>query len=284
MSQYDEPLDSGFIDDIARSKARYEELRELQWDFYSELAYQRSKIYDSLKNALRDHSCSFEVPKWQRAVKYRYCLHPLGTKGSLADPGGRFNIGEIDTMRYPVFSALYLASDKSTAFAELLGRAPSFDGSLTPEEIALTQPDSIAVVSVSGHLESVLDISDNSNLSEFVALVKSFRLSASLKAKANKLRFPLRIITTVQELSTVLHASDWRQWPSLYDVPTATQIFGRIALDAQIEGILYKSALTEKPCLAVYPQNFQNSSSYIELDDQTPREVVVRRLDSSNCK
>jgi hypothetical protein len=283
MSQYDEPLDSGFIADIPKSRALYEQLRQLHWDFYSELAYQRSKIYDSLKSSLRERAEPFEFSKWQRVVKYKYALQPLGTKGSVLGPGGRFNIGEIDTTQYPVFPALYVASDKGTALAELLGRSAGDDW-LTPQELALTKPNSIAIVSVSGHLDAVLDIRDDGNLATFIALIKGFRLSLGLTSRASKLRFPLSIIKTVQELTRALHAPHWRDWPTLYDVPAACQIFGRIVLDAQVEGILYNSVLTKELCLAIYHQNFQHSSSYIELDDPVPPELTLRRLDSSNCK
>lgn len=68
----------------------------------------------------------------------------------------------------------------------------------------------------------------------------------------------------------------------LYDVPASGQIFGGIAMDAGIEGILYESVLTGKECLAVFPKNFLNSSSYIELDDPAPQGDVPTRIDSSN--
>ena len=68
----------------------------------------------------------------------------------------------------------------------------------------------------------------------------------------------------------------------LYDVPAGGQIFGGIAVDAGIEGILYESVLTGKKCVAVFPQNFQNSSSYVELDDPAPSDDVRMRMDSSN--
>ncbi|SRR6266404_5096867 len=142
----------------------------------------------------------------------------------------------------------------------------------------------VAAVSVSGHLDAVLDIRDDSNLATFVSLIKSFRLSSALSSKAIRLGFPLHIIRTVQEFTKVLHMSDCRNWPTLFDVPAASQIFGRIVLDAQVEGILYKSVLTGKPCLALYHRNFGNSLSYVELDDPAPAEVLERRLDSSNCK
>jgi RES domain len=169
MNGPDEPLDFGLIADIPKSEEHFERLAQLHWEFYSELAFLRNQIYDSLKGSLRERAGPFEFPEWQRAVKYRYCLVPLSTKGSLSDPGGRFNIGAIDPSRFPVFPALYLASDKKTALAELLGRDGPAD-SLTPEELALTKPTSITVVSVSGKLESVLDVRDAKNLASFATL------------------------------------------------------------------------------------------------------------------
>ncbi len=69
-----------------------------------------------------------------------------------------------------------------------------------------------------------------------------------------------------------------------YDVPAAPQIFGRIVLDAGIEGILYDSVLTHNLCSAIYPQNFQNSSAYIELHDPCPLETIHKRIDSTTFK
>jgi hypothetical protein len=283
MSEYEESLDSGLLADIPKSKALYEQLRQFHWEYYSELAYLRNKIYDPLKSSLRERAKPFELSRWQRVVKYKCALDPLGTNGSVVDPGGRFNIGAIDATRYPVFAALYIASDKGTALAELLGRSTTGQ-LLTAEEVALTKPDSIPAVSVSGHLDAVLDVRDDSNLSAFVALIKGFRLSSALSSKAIRLGFPVQLIRTVQEFTKVLHASDWRNWPTLFDVPSPSQIFGRIVFDAQIEGILYNSVLTGKSCLALYHRNFGNSPSYVELDDPAPPEVIERRLDSSNCK
>ncbi len=89
-----------------------------------------------------------------------------------------------------MFPALYLASDKGTALAEVLGRDKNV-GSLTPEELALTKPDSISAVSVSGKLESVLDVRRSSNLSALVSLIKSFRLSRSLIMEARTAGLPV---------------------------------------------------------------------------------------------
>jgi|SRR5580700_10823682 hypothetical protein len=282
MSDQGDPLEFGLIANISGSRAHYEQLAQFHWEYYSELAFQRNQIYDRLKSSLRERAMSFEFSKWQRAVKYKYSLEPLSTKGSVSDPGGRFNIGAIDTARYSLFPALYLASDKGTCLAELLGREGA-ENSLTAEELALTKPDSVAVVSVSGKLESVLDVRELSNLAGFVSLVKDFRLSKSLISKTRKLGLrPLRLVRTTGGLSNELRRPNWRVSPMLFDVPSPSQIFGRIVLDAGVEGILYTSVLTQKSCLALYPQNLQNSSSYIELDDPAPPGGVRARIDATS--
>jgi len=274
-------LESGRVSDIVQSKKLYQDLVEFHWRYYSELEFQRKKIREQLNNSLRGAAAGSQFSRWQRVVKYKYSLDPLNAKGSLFDPGGRFNIGAIDPMRYPMFPALYLAADKGTALAETLGRDKNV-GSLTPEELALTKPDSISAVSVSGKLESVLDVRGSSNLSTFVNLIKSFRLSKPLILEGRRLGFPLQLITTVAELKHVLTLDNWRNWPMLYDVPAGSQVFGGIAVDAGIEAVLYDSALTEKGCLAVFTQNFLNSTSYIQLDDPAPSDDVRMRIDSTN--
>lgn len=283
MNAHDEVLDSGLIADIPKYKELFEQKAQFHWEFYSELALLRSRIYDSLKSSLRERATPFDFPGWQRAVKYKYSLCPLSTKGSLADPGGRFNIGAIDPPRFPTFSALYLASDKRTALAELLGREGP-ENSLSPQELALTKPTSITIVSVSGKLESILDVRDAKNLTGFVNLIKGFRVSGKLYMKAKKVGQQISLVRDSSRLAKELASTRWREWPMGYDVPAAPQIFGRIVLDAGIEGILYESVLTNKPCLAIYPQNFQDSSSFIEIDGPCPPELVYKRMDSTSFK
>lgn len=284
MSGFDDGvLESGLVADIPKTKAATEQLLRFHWDYYSELAYQRNKIYDLLKASLRCRATPLEFSQWQRVVKYKYSLDPLNTTGSAMDPGGRFNIGAIDRVRYPVFQALYIASDKGTALAELLGRTTGGVSALTAEEMALTRPDSITVVSLSGKLEAVLDVRDPHNLTEFVGQIKGFRLSPSLTAMGRRLGDPVQLVKTGEELAENLRTKEWRRSPMLYDVPANCQIFGRIALDAQIDAIQYDSVLTGKECICVYPQNFRNSTSYVELDDPIPEGIINRRLDATNC-
>jgi len=69
-----------------------------------------------------------------------------------------------------------------------------------------------------------------------------------------------------------------------YDLPSPSQVFGQIVMDAGIEGILYTSILTDKSCIVVYPQNFANSSSFVEIDDPVPADTVQKRIDAGSLK
>jgi len=276
-------LESGQISEISRSKVYFEQLVEFHWLYYAELAFQRNKIREQIKEALREKANPFEFLKWQRIVRYKYSLKPLSALGSLSEPGGRFNVGQLDPIRYPMFAALYVAGDKGTALAEVLGRDHS-DGPLSPEELALAKPDSISALSVSGQLDSVLDIRDRTNLARFVNLIRDFKISPYLRRTAKQLRFPLNLVTTAHQLGMVLEGKNWRNWPMVYDVPAVPQIFGGLVMNAGIEGILYESSITERECLAIFPQNFHNSTSFIQLDDPVPSTDVITRIDSSNFR
>lgn len=69
-----ELLDSGNLSDIIKSKKLYEELIELHWKYYSELAFQRKQIREDLNASLREVSTPFQFSSWQRVVRYKYSL------------------------------------------------------------------------------------------------------------------------------------------------------------------------------------------------------------------
>src|SRR5580698_8548108 len=90
--------------DIRRWTAIRDAYLKNHWDYYSSLVYQRSKIADELKKALLEASQkAYSFSKWQRVITYKYSLDPLSVKGSLKDPGARFNIGEIDPSQFSPF-------------------------------------------------------------------------------------------------------------------------------------------------------------------------------------
>ena len=158
-------LDAYLGNDIKKLNQLGDKLLKYQLEYYSVLANQRSRIYEQICNSLSSHTRrSFEFTGWQRSITYRWSTQPLSARGSLIDPGGRFNIGEIDLNRFPVFAALYIASDKETALQEHLGQPPDLGEGLDAFELALTNTQSISILSLSGKLESLVDLTDKKSL------------------------------------------------------------------------------------------------------------------------
>ena len=174
-------LEQGTISDMRAAKDATRALLKYHWDYYSELALQRSQIQNEIQKSLIQ-SCrsNYKFEKWQRAVKWKYGLHPLSTKGSLTNIGNRFNTGIEVNSEVPSFPALYIAYDKDTALQETLGQVKIENSSLSARELALTNPQSEVVVSVSGSLEKIFDLTNSDTLKKFVKLIKNFKLSGSL--------------------------------------------------------------------------------------------------------
>lgn len=274
-------LDQFSVADIHKWTAFKDQFLKYHWDYYSELAYQRSQIADEIKRSLLEAAQkTFPFEKWQRAVKYKYALEPFSVTGSLMDTaGGRFNIGDINPSQFPSFPALYLASDKNTAYQELLCQKIELGQENRTLDFALTNPASVANISLSGVLGSIINLREPEKLQLFVDLIKDFSIPDYLRKVAKNIgeREP-ELIRTVPKLMDSLLDPSWRLWPMQFDVPVASQIFGQLVSEAGIEGILYPSKFTDKDCLTVFPQNFEEGS-FVQMDDAMPPEVKIRRLD-----
>ena len=152
---------------------------------------------------------------------------------------------------------------------------------LDPLDFALTNQASITIVSLSGSVNSIINLKEPEKLQPFVDLIKNFEIPTNLKEAARKIGLPEpELIRTVFKLADILLIPNWREWPMQFDVPFSSQIFGQLVADASIEGILYPSKFTGKDCLVIFPQNFDESSSFIELDGDLPSGIKVRRLDA----
>lgn len=162
-------LEAGTLEDMQAAKQITDSLANYNWDYYAEVAGQRNAIQEQIKESLIQKSTSYKFTNWQRAVKYKYGLHPLSTNGSLNFVGGRFNTGTGVNTEVPTFPCLYLAHDKDTALQEHLGQVPVplQKSEFTAREIALTNPSSETIVSVSGKLDKVFDLTKATNLRLF---------------------------------------------------------------------------------------------------------------------
>ena len=276
-------LDQFTLKDIRLSIQRYDAIATYFCEHYSYFTNQRSLIIDDLKKSLLESCKPFNFHAWQRIVDCQFSLKPLSAKGSILNmPGGRFNIGSIDEIKYPTFSALYLAENREIAYKEKhdLYKTNPTDG-LTSEELALTS-DSISIFNVEGKINNVLMI-EESSLKKFFSLVKNIKLPRHLIQDAKRLHIPvvLQVKSTKGLVKSILYPH-WKEWPMILGIPSSSQILGQICFAAGIEAISYPSKMnSNKKCLAIFPNNLANSASYVEIPDAPHLEPVYKRLDST---
>jgi hypothetical protein len=281
-------LDRFTLKDIEQGKERQKLFSRVYWGRDSEFAYQRSLIKDEIKAALLSAAVKpFTFSKFQRAVKYKWSEDPLSSEGSLKDAGGRFNVGDIYPAQFPVFPALYLGEDKDTALQEIFQCETAGLGGLTGQELALTKPDSISIVSVYGSLESIIDLYDArglKGLQGFIDLIKDFEHSEETNVELKKLGDNREAVKTMEGFLSAVYEPNWRSMSMQIDLPAASQTFGQLVAEAGIEGIRYKSKFTGKPCLAIFPQNFVEPDSFVQLSDQPPPGVTRIRLEAKKSE
>jgi hypothetical protein len=75
---------------------------------------------------------------------------------------------------------------------------------------------------------------------------------------------------------------NWRMVPAQFDLPSNSQIFGRLAVAAGLHGILYPSSKQAgKRCMALFMQNWSNSESLVEVSDPVPKGARKTRVSGS---
>lgn len=236
----------------------------------------RNQASADLVDALRQGATApFEFQDWCRIVDWQYSLSPLSTVGSLQDIGGRFNVGnELNAATFTPFPALYIAEDYETALHEKFGRPlPGTRSDLSAAELALRKPASFTQCRLEGRLDSVIDVGDPAALKPFVDVIKSFAMPRTVPRLSRALGFkaPPGLIRSVGKLQQELLKPSWRTQPMQFDLPANSQVFARIAVAAGLHGILYPSSRqSSRRCLALFPQNWGGSRSYVETMDVGP--------------
>lgn len=272
---------------LAQWKAAGRNLAALNNALFFGLESQRAEIANALVDAVRlGVTGPFAFQDWARIVDWRYSTEPLSLAGSVRGDGGRFNIGSaLNPAAYSPFPALYLAEDFETAYRERFGlKRSSTVGGLSAEEITLRRPTSFTHVKLQGAVDGVIDIGNPEALKAIVAVLARFKLPVNVLSTARALGLrPPTLIRTVAGLQRQLLHSNWRMQPSQYDLPANSQVFGRLCVAAGVHGILYSSAKDgSKRCLALFPQNWRATDSFIEIADTPPSQASETRLDGNS--
>jgi hypothetical protein len=275
-------LDVLNVQAIRKGRSFGEKIAKLYWELHCELAYQRSQATDEInKWATSATAGPFEFSDWRRVVRFQFSNDPLSTEGSVKGIGGRFNIGDIDVARFPIFPALYAANDQATALAETFGQPKTVRSDISSLDLALASNEPYSCVTLNGRLDEIIDLRVSDVLHGLAEINKSFTISETLKSEFKSVSWPQDIIPSSEVMLKSILDESWRIYPMQFDVPSNSQILGQIIAGCGIQGIVYSSTRHSGDCLAIFPQNFSNTDSFVELTGDLPEGVVVRRLDSS---
>ncbi|MCR4330834.1 MAG: RES family NAD+ phosphorylase, partial [Patescibacteria group bacterium] len=197
--------------------------------------------------------------------------------------GGRFNVGrDLDPTQFPVFPCLYCGSDFQTAYAEKFGvvATPTV---LEAHQLALRIPESFTAVRLQINISHIFDLQKISNLTLFTAVIRKFRMSAELKELAKQLgKKPPWLIQEADQLRAALLANDWRAFPMQLGIPANSQVFASLLIEAGFEGVLYPSSKGGGQCIAIFPQNFHDAQSSVNLLDRAPLPSCISSLNSES--
>ncbi len=246
--------------------------KKFYFDEYNYYFNEQEKIKEKITFALNEKTNPYSFKDWFRLTNTQYASHPLHCKGSMENiPGGRFNIGSINFNRFPVFPALYLANGKETCIKEVYEGMSQF--------FSAKRGDSF--FPVSGYINIVLDITKKGSLNKFLKVIKKITPSEEIKKRAKQLKLPSpESVQNITQFKKDLYNKSWRNRPNIFDIPASSQIFGQLVRNAGIEAILYQSTKHSKSglCLAIFPENFKNSESYITLQESA-KNIKSKRLD-----
>jgi len=271
--------------DLRRWKKASDDLEHYHVRLFYHLEALREIHSEELCDALQKHRTHKQVgTSWYRLVDYRYSNEPLSTKGSLIN-GGRFNIGSnLNPRIFPNFPALYIAETYETAYTEYFGAPEKVPvGKFKGHELSLARPKSFAAVSLSYELKNVFNLSKLSNLNTFTKVISKFKMPDDLKELGRSIGIrPPWLVSTAALLKGSLLDPNWRSYPVQYEIPSNPQVFGRLLRDAGLEGVLFPSTKGKAKCLAIFTENLDSTSSFVELKDAAPAGVLHTRLDSTS--
>ena len=263
------------------------DLDELNDILYFGLEPEWRRLRSELIEALHGNPLTtVDLPKWVRFITYQYSQEPLSCAGSLQDIGGRFNAGiELEAKTLSPWPALYLAQDYETGFREQFQLASdSLVDGLTPQELALTQGVSHAVVSVTGQLLRVFDMTEPRSMDPIARVFGRIKMPERARQLMKRLKIPsnqISMIKTGKQLFNVMFKYNWRASPMQFGLPAQSQTIAELIRAAGFESILYKSTKGPGQCLAVFP-DVLGDASFVELADTPPPAVAHLRLDSES--
>lgn len=281
------PLEAFSSDSLKSWERRGKLVRQYYYAQFYELESQRAAHQKEITEALRQAPTKrIELEGWCRLINFRWSQNPLSPAGSLRDIGGRFNYGEDIGTRFAAFPALYLAQDFRTTYFEYFGlELGENKNGLTPEELALEDKGNFVSLSLRGHVSNAFDLTNPGNVTEFCKVIGKFRFSQHLRQLERQVsgKSTTTVVNDSHTLLRTMYDENWRAPAASFGIPSNSQIFGKLLVDAGIEAVLYESTRTKALCLAVFTRQLVGSDTRIEIHEDHPAEAKMCVLDANNC-
>ncbi|MBX2995423.1 MAG: RES family NAD+ phosphorylase [Bdellovibrionaceae bacterium] len=239
--------------------------------YYGFLQKSREEKLEEIVDALSAVADTAITASYTRIVQLKYG-DPLSVVGSLAGPGGRFNIGNGMGHTKP-FACLYVANDFHTAFCECYHYPPGYmRGNVDALKMALQKPSDFMTVQLGLNIEKCIDLRNKDNLRGFTQVISDIKPTDEFKLWAKDLGyFSLRTIQTHGELYRTLLDPDFVKNYYSLDMPSNSQWFGYYCLMAGIQGIIFPSVRDKQGYnIAVLVDNLKDTESSIKIEADTP--------------
>ena len=264
-------------------------VRDYHYALFFDLEGQRAARHKDIRAALqRVPGIDVCINDWVRIVNFKYSLSALSPLGSLEWVGQRFNFGhEIDEARFPPFPALYIAQDFETAFREYHGLSQSETvKGLGAHELLLENAGSFVTLKLVGNVVNIFDLTSLPNLNAVCKIFAKFTLSNRVRDLERKAKRhpPTKLVRTPRNLLQSIMRDDWKAWPVHFDVPSNSQVFATMIIEAGFEGILYPSAKGRGKCLAIFTRQLTHSSTQVSLHPDKPDGIQMAEINASNCQ
>jgi hypothetical protein len=254
-------------EEIVAWHAQGENIQRYHYLWWFELESQRALHQPAMIDALASIvGITIELRHWGRAIQYKYANFPLSCVGSLKWVGGRFNYGvDIDSSRFAPFPALYLAEDMETGLREMQGLTREGErAGLTADDLNLCAANGVAWVAVDGTVSNIFDLTHPKGLESLAEIIAKFSVSKAVREAERRLgAIPLRLIKSAKELFESFMVEHWREFPTVRNTPSNSQLFGHLLSLAGFEGALFSSTRTGKKNLVLFPRKFEHSNSRV---------------------
>jgi len=256
--------------EIKRITTLNENQRQFWKDFQQYLINEREARINDILGAIDSTKSEKFESSFGRIVSSKFAQDPLNGSGSvIVPPGGRFNLAKSSSYSN-FFIGLYLAEDYDTAFAEKFHCSNESQTEAELIDFGLRPNESFSFNRVSVKIEKYIDLTNDETLEAFIESIKDIKIPPYFYLTGKGLGIQVSLLTDAKILRQSFFSEDYPLWAAWLDQPAPSQFFGHYCRLAGVQGILYPSVRNNKNNIVLFPENFNESNSIVELTDDVP--------------